>query len=288
MNHGITVSALRLGMGMMLLLASSGVLAHGTHSRLLAHVDAALAKQPENGGLWYRRAQLDFEHEDLAESLLDLEKTAQFAPGQFPVLWLKGRVLDAAGNYEEALSALDAFIAGAPKHWGALASRARVEGKLGRNEDAVDDFKSALANHPDAGPDLIQEVAEALAAHGLTDESVRVLENGLARLSRISSLQIKLIEIEMSAARYDSALARLNDFQQSAPRPEPWMAKRAGLLAGAGRFAESRAAWQSVISHLRQLPDGERNSHAMTLLDEQAHEALLILSLTDSAKTLCQ
>ena len=52
------------------------------------------------------------------------------------------------------------------------------------------------------------------------------------------------------------------------------MAKRAALLAQAGRRAEARAAWQALIDHLAALPNLERGSHAMSILAEQAREAL--------------
>lgn len=276
----------RLGMGWMFMAAAPNIHAHGSHSLLLARVDAALPERPENGGLWYRRAQLDFEHEDFAESLLDLEKAGHFAPGKFPVLWLKGRSLDAAGKSNEALAALDAFIAGSPRHWEALASRARVESKLGMIEKAIADYKAALTSNPEVGLDLVQEYAQMLAGNGFTDESLRVLEDALSRLGSVPSLQMKMIEVEIAANQYDSALTRLNDFQRSAPRPEPWMEKRASLLARAGRLAESRAAWQALGDHIGQLSPVERDSHAMTLLAEQSHQALSVLASTDPPNTL--
>lgn len=274
-------SGFRLGVGLILLLAPSASFAHGTHSLLLAHVDAALAERPEDGGLWYCRAQLDFEHDNLAESLIDVDKADRFSPGKFPLLWLKGRILNAAGKPEEALSALDSFVASHPGHSGALASRARVEAKLGLGEKANTDFNAALAGDPEAGPDLVQEVAQALASGGQTDEAIRILESALSRLGSVPSLQLKLIEIEVSNNRHDSALGRIEGFQQSAPRPEPWMARRAGILAQAGRLADSHAVWQSLIDHIRRLPD--RDSHAMTILNEQAYQAISILARTLSS-----
>lgn len=240
----------------------------------MALVDADLQIQPENGELWYRRALIEFEHEDWHGTALDLEKAEHFAPGVFPVLWWKGQLLDKQGKLEEAKATLDTFLAATPGHWGALASRARVEAKLGLEEESLADFRASLANNPAAEPDLIQEVARALAKHRLTDESVQVLEVGLARLGPIPSLQLEILGIEVDAGRYDSALARVDSIQRTAPRAEPWMVKRAGILAEAGRLSQSRAAWQSLVVHLNELPPAERDSHAMILLSEKAHQAL--------------
>jgi predicted Zn-dependent protease len=261
--------------------------AHGTHSSLMALLDERLAKQPENGRLWFQRALLQFEHDDWAAASQDLAKAELLAPGEFPVRWWQGKILDQEGKPQQAKVVLDAFLTKSPDHSGALASRARVETKLGLHKEALDDFRAALANQPDAGPDLIQETAQALATQGNTDESIRVLETGSARLGNVPSLQLSILEIEVNAGRFESALARLKQLEQSAPRPEPWMEKRASILAEAGRPGESNAAWRALIAHLNALPAAERSSHSMTLLSERARQAVAALaSSTTPAKPL--
>jgi len=251
--------------------------AHGTHSDLMKLVDDQLANEPRNGELWYRRAELDLEHGDWAETLRDLEKTEECAPGKFPVLWVKGQVLDAEGKPDEAKDVFDTFLTANPTHWGALASRARIETKLGLHEKAVLDYTAALANNRESEPDLVRETAGCLAANGHDDEAIRVLEAGLKRLGPIPSLQLKVVEVEVNARRYDAALARVSVIEKSAPRPEPWMVQRAGILIRAERPREARAAWEALLSHLQSLPDAERNSHAMSVFARQARVAIASL-----------
>ena len=52
------------------------------------------------------------------------------------------------------------------------------------------------------------------------------------------------------------------------------MARRATVLAQAGRIEESRAAWKALVEHLDSLPENERRSHAMSALREEASAAL--------------
>jgi hypothetical protein len=52
------------------------------------------------------------------------------------------------------------------------------------------------------------------------------------------------------------------------------MARRALVLATAGRIEESRTAWKALIAHLDSLPDHDRNSRAMVQLRNEAGEAL--------------
>jgi predicted Zn-dependent protease len=252
--------------------------AHGTHSSLMARVDERLAAQPENGGLWFQRAVLQFEHEDHAAAAVDFAKAEKFAPGEYPVLWWQGRVLDEQGKTVEARKAFDDFLAKVPNHHAALASRARVQMKLGAPGQALDDFRAALANCPKAEPDLVVEVATALASYDCTDEAIRVLEAGMQRIGPIPGLQLKLLEVEENAERFDAALARVDGFQKSAIRPEPWMQKRAMIFAKAGRLSQSRGAWSALAAHLKSLPPAERESHAMVLMAEQSQKALQVLA----------
>ncbi len=255
--------------------------AHGTHSQLMAMVDRKIQEDPGNGEWWCQRAWLNLEHEDWQQTLLDLEKAESLAPGKFPTLWFKGEALELAGRLQEAKSALDEFIVRFPKDARGFPSRARVLMKLGMKDAALSDYRSALVQSPETGPDLVQEAADALAANGCEDEALRVLDSGLKRLGRIPSLLTRALEIEMRNGRVDSALTRVEAMRNSAPRPEPWMAKRALLLSGAGRIGESREAWKSLITHLESLPNLERGSNSMSLLAEQARIEMAALDRPD-------
>ena len=249
----------------------------------MTRIDAQLAESPEDGGLWYRRAVLEFEHEDFAAAAGDFAKAEKFAPGEYEVQWWQGRIFDATGRTNEAKAAMDLCLAKNPDHWGARASRARVLMKLGAAEAALADFRISLANCPDAQPDLVQEVAQACASHGQVDEAVGILERGLQRNGPIPSLQLKLLEIEVQATRYESALSRICGFQNAAARREPWMEKRAIILAQAGKTADSQVAWRALINHLKNLPPAEGDSHSMILLSERARQALAVLLVSTTS-----
>lgn len=240
----------------------------------MAKVDARLAEKPEDGGLWFQRAVLQFEHEDYPAAAVDFAKAEKFAPGKFTVLWWQGRILEAEGKYAGAKVELDRCLGQAPDHWGALASRGRVHHKLGLNQEALADFRSALEKCSDPGLDLYSEVAAVLATNGCIDEAVTTLEGGLEKKGPIPSLQLQLLKIEVDAERYDKALVRLSAYERSAPRKEPWMERRAIILAQAGSVAESQGAWRALVHHLKRLPPVERDSHAMVLLAERSRLAL--------------
>jgi hypothetical protein len=85
------------------------------------------------------------------------------------------------------------------------------------------------------------------------------------------------LDLELSMKNFDTALRQIEDAQKDAPRPEPWMARRAAVLKQAGRIEESRAAWKALAQHLASLPERERTSNAMSKLTEETHHALLAL-----------
>ena|GEM_PF-847394 len=248
--------------------------AHGTHGQLMEVVNRKIETSPDDANLWYQRGFLNLEHEDPDQALADLEKAESLAPGKLPTLLLKGQALELSGKLPEARSSLDAHILRFPDHGRGYSSRARVLLKLGMREEALVDYRTALSKTPDAEPDLVQEAATALAASDHDDEALAVLESGLKRLGEIPSLMLKALEFELKSGRFESALCRVEAMKKSAPRPEPWMAKRAKLLDKAGRADESRAAWQALAIHLENLPNLERGSNSMSLLAEQAHKAL--------------
>ena len=255
--------------------AASG---HGAYHERIAELAAALARQPDDVGLHFQLADLHCQHGDWADALASLTRVDQLAPGRFPTDLVRGRAALGAGQAPEAKAALDRFLAAHPGHAQALMLRARAFERLGENAPCLDDYRAALAASAQPEPDLLQEAAEALAFRGREEEAVRVLAAGIDRLGTVPSLVLKAMELEIATKKFDAALSRVDAMQKSAPRPEPWMARRASVLAQAGRTEESRAAWQALVEHLAALPNLERGSHAMSKLAEDARQALAALA----------
>ena len=161
-----------------------------------------------------------------------------------------------------------------------MLERARVLAAQGLREPSLADYRGALQaiGHPD--PDVFLEVAEtrSLQKHG--DEAMATIQRGIACQGNVPALVLKALELETAAGRYDAALARIDTMQKLMPRPEPMMAKRAALLAQAGRSDDSRRAWEALAKHLAALPNLERGSATLTALSKQAQTALATLNPT--------
>lgn len=251
---------------------------HGTQHHLMEVVDQKIKNSPGDADLWYQRAVLNLEHKDTEQAINDVEKAENLSPGKLPTYLLKARAFTLAGKLTDALSAINTHILRFPEQSCGYTLRARILLKTGAPQGGLMDYRTALAKSPAAEPDLIHEASVAMVANGAVDEAIEVLDAAIHRLGPIPSLTMRLLEIEIHAGRYDAALSHLNTYQESAPRPEPWMAKRAELLAQAQRIKESRACWQALANHLHNLPAAERDCTSMSLLAAKAQEALTATS----------
>lgn len=240
---------------------------------LTAEIDAA----PRDARLLLERAELRREHEEWTAALGDYDAASKLDPSLDTGL-LRGRVLLESNHADGSLVILNRFLYRHPADPRALTWRARVLMKLGRESEAFSDYREALKQTYLPEPDLVIESADAFAARGCGAEAVRVLEGGIGKLGQIPAFVLKLIDLEIAAKDFNAALGRVEAMRQSAPRPEPWMARRASILAQQCRFRESRAAWQELIEYLAALPPAERGSHSMSTLSEESRQALASLA----------
>jgi predicted Zn-dependent protease len=233
-----------------------------------------LKKTPNDPALHFELADLNGQHGDWQMSLLNLDRVEELGPGKFPTPLLRGQAWLIGGQPEKAKMVLDPLVAAHPESARGWLLRARAAQRLGDAAGSLADYREALRRTNVPEPDLIQEAADALAAAGLAGEAVQVLAAGIEKLGPIPSLALRAMEVEIATKNFDAALTRVEALRKSAPRPEPWMARRASVLAQAGRIEESRAAWQALVAHLEALPNLERGSHAMSKLMQDARQAL--------------
>ena len=125
-------------------------------------------------------------------------------------------------------------------------------------------------------PPIYLERARALAkaeAENLRD-AVRGLDEGLARLGPVVTLQLLALDLELQMPDYPAALSRLDAITLHATRKEMWLARRGDVLQQAGREADAKVAWEAALAALAQLPPQRRDTRAMKALESRVRASL--------------
>lgn len=259
---------------MSLVCAISGASAHGTAEENTAALDREIASRPGDPSPHIRRAMIGLETGAWQAALADAELAVRKGASRDVLDLLCAKALIAGGKLDAAGRVLDGFISAHPHLAEPRLTRARLERRLQHRAEAVAEFRAALSLTETVEPDLFVELAGWLVSDRKTDDALALLDQGVKRTGAVASLAVKALEIEVSQGRFEEALRRIDILQDRAPRAEPWMARRAALLARAGHEREAREAWLSLKSHLENLPDHERGSHAMSLIAIQVAQAL--------------
>jgi Flp pilus assembly protein TadD len=229
---------------------------HGAYHDVVADLNARLLAAPEDHLLRLQLAKAHVEHGEWQPCLDEVAKIEKLAPGQQATGALMGRSFAGLGRFEEALKVLDAHLAKDPDDQSALVARARVRLKLGQVAGGLEDYRAALMTP--ASAELYVETCEALRRNGDGKAALAVAEEGLKACKSDPAILLCAVECATELGEIDAALSHLDQLQRAWPRPEPWMQRRAELLAKAGRAPEARAAWQALHDHLLALPNLER------------------------------
>lgn len=260
-----------LACGLALILEGRAVAHEDLHGQI-EEVSRTIAKTP-TAELYLKRGELQRVHEDYGAALSDYEAAEKLNP-RLDAVWLcQGRALLEAGHPGPARLALDRFLQRMPGHAAGHLFRARAQAKLARGQPAVDDYDRAIALSVEPLPEYFVERAALLADLGELEAALGGLEAGMKVIGPIPSLQLPALEIELKLARHEAALRRVDGLIAAAERKEQWQARRAEILAQAGRAAEAREAGRAALASIENLPARMRSAPAMQQLEGRLRAA---------------
>ena len=195
------------------------------------------------------------------------------ASGQSPdTQYLRGLAYAGLKRREKALAAFNASLSMRPAQAAVLTARGKLQMGDQNLQAAIDDFKRAAELAPT--PVAFLEEANAWRAAGKTREALQALDRGIALGGPRPELLEMALDIDVETGRWDSALERVDRLSELAPRPEPWIARRARLLARAGRAEQAKAEWRHLRDHLLGLPNLERGTPLLSGLLDESRAAL--------------
>ena len=109
---------------------------------------------------------------------------------------------------------------------------------------------------------------------GQADEALRGIDEILARLGPVVTLQLTAIDIEVHRGDMDGALRRIDAAMTTTPRNEGWLELRGDILMCAGRAAEARQAYTAALEAMASLPPERRATRAVADRERRLRMAL--------------
>lgn len=261
------------------LLCSVGALsvrAHGDLHLQIEALSAALKQTPHDATLWHKRGELYRAHHATARALADYARAEKLDPTLVVVQLSRGRVLYEAGRLRPAQRSLDQFLQHTPAHVEALLLRARVRARLGRREQAEQDFAAALALSPDPLPDLYLERAQNLAEARDVEAALRVLEQGKERLGPLATLDEAALALELKLSRHAAALRRIDAMLARVARQEHLLARKAAILDRAGDPTQAREVRQRALAQIQALPEAKQRLASTQALSLELEQGLAL------------
>lgn len=262
----------------MIILSGAETLAHGEYHDVVRRLTPQIEGELENTKLRYQLTAAHVEHDEWKLALAECDRIEKIAPGKLQLGYFRGRSLATAERWEEALIHLDEFLKSEPSDQEALIWRARVHLRLEDPVKSSADFRMALEKCQN--PEYHAEFAKVLARQGLADQAVTALHHALKLSPDDPALLECMVECATTAKDTPAGLAAIDRLIQTWPRPEPWMLRRAKLLAAADQKDQALAAWNALALHLKSLPNLDRAQPFLMEIEAETNAALGIKAPT--------
>jgi tetratricopeptide (TPR) repeat protein len=273
-----------LAVGIGLLLLPSLAAAHGDLRDQIAAATRRIAESPNDARLYLKRGELYRLHGEVAPALADYDRAGELDSSLAETDLGRGMALADASRYEAARQTLQRFLAKRPDHAEGRIALARVLVKLGRGAEAGAEFTRALSLSSPPKPDIYVERAAALVAARRIEEAIRGLDEGIAKLGPLVSLEDPAIDLEVRRKNFDAAVVRLDRTAALSTRQETWLARRGEILMAAGRRREALASLQQARAAIESLPPRLRQTRAMDRLERQVRSRLARLETAPTRK----
>ncbi|HKQ37135.1 MAG TPA: tetratricopeptide repeat protein, partial [Verrucomicrobiae bacterium] len=222
-------------------------------------VNRQLAEAPKDPTLLLRRSQLYTLKAEYDLAVADLNQAGQI--GGLPTIeYEKAKLFLTAGWNETGLEYANRYVATNPNDYQGHLVRARLLTKLNRLPEAADDYFKVMDKNRETPLDVFIEGAKAVSTEdgAYLPQALKMIEQGIARIGPVVTLQSAALEAEMRQGSWDAALARVDKITQQTPRKDTWLAKRGDILVKAGRYDEARKAYQTALDAIEKLGPNQR------------------------------
>ncbi|HEX4951062.1 MAG TPA: tetratricopeptide repeat protein [Blastocatellia bacterium] len=248
--------------------------AHGVTTEQIKRLTEQIKAAPDQADLYLRRGELHRQLSNAKAALEDFDTVQKLAPERIEIDVYRARLYLDAKMPEMAQFVLDRYLKLRPQHNEAILMRARANAQLGARTQAIQDYTTALSRLANPQPELFLTRAQLQIEARLDDAALRGLDEGIAKLGALVTLQLLAVEIEVKRQRWDAALARLETVAAQSPRKENWLVQRAEILLSAQRPAAAQEALSAAHQAIAALPDHLRRTQAIVMLEAKAAHLL--------------
>lgn len=257
--------------------AAGASIAHPGEHQQLALIDQAIAQQPRDQALYIRRASLYSSSGHFDEAMADLLHAETLGPSAATALE-RGLLSLRQGDAELAIGHFNRYIEAYPGTAIAYEYRARAARAAGDKAQAVADLKRSIELNGQPHPGTYLAAADVLQEMRDTDQAIALLDQGMARLGTIPTLQHRAIELVLEQGRTDEAIARLESLRTALRESPAWKLQMTELLLQDGRYGDARILLAAVETDL----GGRRSTPANRAMLEQARELKGRLAAADA------
>ncbi len=249
--------------------ASAGLYAHGPLHEQIEGISRHIEEQPRNARLYLRRGELYRLDENAAAAEADYERAARLDPALHEVHLALGQLHFDEGHAGKALTHVNVYLTYEPDRADAIFLRARALAELDRRHDAIRAMDRAIERTSKPLPvHYLERARLAVQSTGdAIDRAILGLDEGIARLGPVATLQWYAIDLEAARGRYDEALVRLDRLATQYNRKEVLLKRRGELLETAGRWMEAQAAYTEALDAVDALSTRTRHTSSTMELE---------------------
>jgi tetratricopeptide (TPR) repeat protein len=200
----------------------------------LAHLEQAVALEPERAASLLALGQLYLEEGQAPRAIQSLKQAGQLDPAQ-PKIWIAlAQAHYAAGELEQAAASADRAIEGNPQPGEALLLRGRIALQTNNPRGALSRAQAILRVDPNHA-EAIYLLSNALEAMDRPAEALVALEKALSLSKNPLSMQIERVQLLRRTKGLEAGVASLQELVAHNPQEPVLMALLAEWLNEAGR-----------------------------------------------------
>lgn len=243
--------------------------AHEDDSVEIQRLSQEIVVHPEDAALFLERGEMYRFSRHWHMALADYGHAAKLDPGLSLVDLAWGMMWNDAGDGESALPKLDRFLEREPRNAKGHAERARAARMLKRWPAALADYALAVSYATEPGPDAFIDWADCLLESGDRTQALAVLDQGLARLGPVVSLQLRALAMEEQGGLSAAALKRIDAMLAGPGRKDSLLLRKARILMAASRPKEARQTAELALREFEALPETAQGTPAAKELREE-------------------